>query len=157
MLSSLLRPFSSLFCSRFRLFLSLKKLFFSTPCTLNITIDKSLFICTIECAIFCSVNWLVSYLKLDTKRRLGSVLLECLFFFYVNGFDSTENSFFIKGSQFYRQRVWAVADSLYRGTGAPAKDGLNTEMFLQVGCSRMPRPDFAQTHRLALILKFFHC
>lgn len=77
---------------------------------MNITLDKSLSV-QLNVLLFSSINWLVSYRKLDTKRRLGSVVLECLFFLLCQRFDSTENFFFFfRGSQFYRQRVWAVAD-----------------------------------------------
>lgn len=77
---------------------------------MNITLDKSLSV-QLNVLLFSSINWLVSYRKLDTKRRLGSVVLECLFFCYVNVLIRQRTSFFFfRGSQFYRQRVWAVAD-----------------------------------------------
>lgn len=67
---------------------------------MNITLDKSLSV-QLNVLLFSSINWLVSYRKLDTKRRLGSVVLECLFFCYVNvlirqrtsSFSSEDHSF----------------------------------------------------------------
>lgn len=44
------------------------------------------------------------------------------------------------------------------GGQCPAKDGSNTEMFLQVWVqSRMRRSDFVQVHRLARFFSLFHC
>lgn len=52
---------------------------------MNITLDKSLSV-QLNVLLFSLINWLVSYRKLDTKRRLGSVVLECLFFFVMSTF-----------------------------------------------------------------------
>lgn len=119
MLSSPLRLFLLSAVAGFRLFLSLKKLFFQHHALcLNITIDKSLFICTIECAIFFFSKLVGELPQTRHKTSVGFGFARMSVIFYVNFFDSTENSFFIKGSQFYRQRVWAVADSHNRGTGS---------------------------------------
>lgn len=120
MLSSLLRRFLLSVVAGFRLFLSLKKLFFQHHALcLNITIDKSLFICTIECAIFFFFSKLVDELpQTRHKTSVGFGFAQMSVIFCMSTFLIRQRTLFIKGSQFYRQRVWAVADSHYRGTGS---------------------------------------
>lgn len=125
---------------------------------MNITLDKSLSV-QLNVLLFSSINWLVSYRKLDTKRRLGSVVLECLFFFcYVNVLIRQRTSSFSSEDHSFTDNASGRLLISTTGGQCPAKDGSNTEMFLQVLVqSRMRRSDFAQVHRLAQILQLFHC